>query len=217
MIFMKLLRLLTFCSITVLCSITMLKVCGSIEKKKDHYIDARLRISFLQMDTLEKSAKTNLKLVELSIQKDTLNIVSTSSFLFYPLGKFTKIEKISQSNPQFTTVIEHDKNDKKAKLYRLSSKNSFVKFFKDPNNATLEIVSGKIINSEIMLENGIRVGMSKIDFFNLFFNKLTEHQIDNINTVKLISALNGITHVYIFEKKLLKRLEFNTDYMYNKN
>jgi hypothetical protein len=213
---MKLLRLFTYCSINVLFSITMIKVCGSPAKEERHNIDAQLSISSLQTETLEKSAKKDLQLVELSIQKDTLNIVSTSSFIFYPLGKFIAIEKIRQSNPQFATVIEHDKNDKKAKLYRLSSKNSFVKFFKDPNKATLEIVSGKIINPEIMLKNGIRVGMSKINFFNLFFNKMTEHQVNNIKVVKLISALNGITHVYTFENEKLNRLAFDTDYTFDK-
>jgi len=99
----------------------------------------------------------------------------------------------------------------------MSFKKSFIKLFKYDNKSYIEIVSGKFSDPEIILINGIKIGISKTDFLKMFFKDFSANQIDGVKVIKLISGLEGISHVYVFTNGHLIYFYFNTDYTFDKN
>lgn len=170
-------------------------------------------------DSLQSFAKKELELNELHIKKDTLEIVSAASVLYYPFGKFKTLGSLNQALKIFKDSLEIDKSDASSrnKLYRMTYKNSFLKFFYDDEKKTYEIVSGQIRNHEVILVNNIRIGITKTDFINIFFNGVSPEQLKGIKVIKMVSALEGIFDYYYFNNDILTSIKLDTDYLFNKN
>ncbi len=174
--------------------------------------------STLHFESLEKTAKKELEMIEMAFKKDTLSIVSASWFFYYPFGKFNSIVDFKKHNNSFDEVIVYDKSDSTDDhLYRVIREDSFVKLIKSSDTEKLEIVSGSITNKKIILANGVRIGMHKKPFLEKLFNKLPySKEIDEIKVVEIISGLNGIWHYYDFNNDILERIRFDTDYLISK-
>ncbi len=198
------------------CSNSKAKVALENKKLGVKNIDFRNDIA-IEKDSLQSLAKEGFGLIKLSIKGDTLDLVSTSSFLYYPFGKFNAPSDFIKTNKTFKESIEHDKGDPSIKLYRMSNKNNFIKLFKDDGKSNVEIISGKVYDSDLCLINGIKIGISKSDFLKIFFKDVPEKQVVDIKVIKLVSGLEGITHVYIFNKDCLTSFYFDTDYSFDKN
>ncbi|MEK7719966.1 MAG: hypothetical protein AAB347_10225 [Bacteroidota bacterium] len=194
------------------------KAKAALENKKLSIknIDLRNDVA-IKRDSLQNLAKEGFGLIELSIKGDTLNLVYTSSFLYYPFGKFNTPSDFIKTNKTFKETIEHDKGDPSIKLYRMSNKNNFIKLFKDDGKSNVEIISGKVNDSELSLINGIKIGISRTDFLKIFFKDVPEKQVVGIKVIRLISGLEGIIHVYVFNNERLTSFYFNTDYSFDKN
>jgi len=157
---------------------------------------------------------------DITFRKDTLAIVSRGWFFYYPFGKFQRSKDLNNINPVLRLKIEHENatkpNNYAVDLYRLYYENSFVKFIYQPETKRYEIVSGSIVNPEIALNNGVKTGMTKTDFLNIYFPIDAQKKIGNVDVIKFISALDGIFHYYIFKDDKLVEIDFNTDYQVNK-
>jgi hypothetical protein len=176
----------------------------------------------IDVNILKRNAIKDIDLDKLKIIKDTLWITSTSDFLYFPFGLF---KSISEFKKRFKLAwkqnIEEDRSDEipryNYKVYKMIFKNSFVKLFKDDEKNEVEIVSGKIINPELLLTNQIKIGIDKKVFLLKFFNKTPETILDKINVVKLESGLLGMWHYYKFKDNILQEIIFKTDYLFNQN
>jgi hypothetical protein len=166
-------------------------------------------------DSLQKFAKKELALTELHVKNDTLEIVSTMDFLYYPIGKFKSMDKLSQATKKFKSTVETDRSNNK--LYRMVYKKSFIKFFYNSDKKAFEVVSGQIYNPEIMLLKKIRIGITLEHFTNIFFQGILSKQLQGIKAIKMISGLDGIVHYYYFDKGVLTFIKLDTDYLFDKN
>ena len=167
-------------------------------------------------DSLQYLALNSFELLTYRITPDTLQLVSTSAFLYYPFGKFTSIAGLQKNLPAVIFKRESDKNDVSAKIYRGVIGNAFVKMFFDQEKKSLEIVSGNIYTPELKLGNGIKIGMKKRAFFAKFFKKASTAEQGSKRIVELISGLDGIRHYYTFKNNVLAHIEFDTDYQFDK-
>jgi len=169
-------------------------------------------------DNLQNFAKKELELSELYIKKDTLEIVSTAGFLYYPFGKFKTLSSLNQTLTIFKDSLEIDTSldGARDKLYRMTYKNSFLKFYYDDEKKTYEIVSGNIRDPEVILVNNIKIGITKSDFMNVFFNGVTPEQVHGVKIIKMVSGLDGIFDYY-FDNDILTSIKLDTDYLFNKN
>lgn len=167
-------------------------------------------------DSLQYLARENFELLTYRTTPDTLQLVSTSSFLFYPFGHLATVTAFQRRQPKLTLTQESDGIDTSVRLYRGTFKNSFVKLFLNKEKNAIEMVSGHLYGPEIKLVNGIEVGMSKRNFFAIFFKKPAAIEKGNVNVIELISGLDGIQHYYIFRNNVLERIEFDTDYQFSK-
>ncbi len=151
---------------------------------------------------------------------DTLNIVTTNQFAYYPFGKYFSIEEFNNSLKSFILGVEqqYPYNDTLLDLrvlYNLTYKDSKIKVLSDPDNKTIEIVSGKILDPEVEFVNGFQVGMTKAAFIDSLFS-INPVDFPKIKVVEIESGLMGIWHYYKFEQDTLKSILLDTDYQFNK-
>lgn len=169
----------------------------------------------IELDSLQKVIKEDSDVIETYMKDDTLNIVSTNPFLYYPFGKTNRMVDIIQKNNFFRSVREYNKNDSTIELYRMTYNHSFIKFYKDDEKKAFEIVCGKLNDEGVNLLNDIRIGMNKKDLIKKFFKEASEDQIKNANVIKIISGLEGIWHIYVFKRNKLVSIYLYTDYVFN--
>lgn len=167
-------------------------------------------------DSLQYLALDSFELVSYQIVSDTLQLVSTNNFLYYPLGKLHTISSLKTKYPSIILKKEIDLFDNTADIYRATLDDSFIKIFLDDEKKTLEIVSGIIISPKIIINDNIKIGMKKRGFFTCFFSKPSSVEKKDIKVVELISGLDGIRHYYTFQGDTLVKIEFDTDYQFDK-
>ncbi|PWG78033.1 hypothetical protein DDR33_24295 [Pararcticibacter amylolyticus] len=184
------------------------------ERKRESVV--QFAIGSNSKDTIDFASivKGNTELVEASINRDTLKIVSENRSFFYPFGRYKSISLIRSHNPLFNIIIEKAKlpNRSFTNIYKLIYKNSFVKLIKDPDLEGLGVVSGKIKDKGLKLQNGVEVGMTKSAFLNLYFND-SAPQFEKIKVVEIISGAAGIWHYYYFKDDVLSSIAFDSDYV----
>ena len=161
------------------------------------------------------SLMDDFEIIEYKIISDTLSIVSTSDFLYYPFNKYNDIKDLTNNYSFMENSVEY--NDLHVPLYRFSFKKSYIKFVYDDQNRLFEIVAAKIFDDDIVLSNQIKIGISKSDFISFFADKIDFEEINNINVIEFISGLTGIWHYYTFNNNVLVSYEIDTDYMLNKD
>lgn len=167
-------------------------------------------------DSLQYLALDSFELVTYELATDTLKLVSTSNFLYYPFGSFSSVSALKKAGLKFAFQQESDASDTSVQIYRATFANSFVKLFQDDEKKKLEIVSGRILNKEIKLINGIRIGTSKRSFFSSFFKKPSTIEKTDHKVIELISGLDGIRHYYAFKNSVITSIKFDSDYQFNK-
>lgn len=165
-------------------------------------------------DSLQHLALSSFELVSYRQTNDTLQLVSTSDFLYYPFGNSSTIQAFRQKHPTWTFAKETDRTDPTAILYRGTTRNGFIKLFADSEKKSLEIVAGDLSGPGIKLANGLAVGATRTAFFMPFFNQPAT--LPHSRVVALISGLDGIRHYYTFRADTLARIVFETDYQFDK-
>jgi hypothetical protein len=104
-------------------------------------------------DEIKKKVKSDLGLIDCKMSSDTLALISTSDFLYYPFGIFRDNKSLKKEYPKLFNL--------KNGFPYLSFDDSYVKFVYDDEKERLEIVYAKIHDSEIRLRNGIATGMNR--------------------------------------------------------
>lgn len=163
---------------------------------------------------------SDIKASEIRIIKDTLSILSTGWFFYYPFGKFHDMKSLLDVSKflKFKREYARDKTDGDTiMLYRLYNDKTFIKFIDQPETSRFEIVSGDIKDTSVVLLNGTKIGMDRLAFLNLYFSQKAENELMRIRVVKIISGLDGIWHYYSFKDDKLSDIRFDTDYRVDKN
>ena len=163
-------------------------------------------------DSLAMLVRKEIQLVEISLSKDTLTVVSGDRNLYYPFGRSQKIGSFIKDK-RYTISFEVAEDE--TRLYRLRFGKSFIKIFKDTDSELFELVSGKIIDQGIVLTNGVSVGITRDELLKKVFQKIIPLMRD-IRVIVLSSAADGVWHYYTFENERLIQISFDTDVVYNK-
>ena len=170
--------------------------------------------------SIQQSNQT-LKYDEYVFVKDTMKISSNDDLLDYPFGCFKAESDLSHRLNNLKHKQEvYQENGEVVKLDRYYSGNSFIKFYLveryGDNKIRYEIVSAKIHDSQIVLSNGVHVGMSKTDFFTRLPATI-KCNMSEINVVKFYWDVLGISHYYYFNNDTLTSIMIDTDFLVNKN
>lgn len=156
--------------------------------------------------------------ISINTNNDTLSIVTTGWFFYYPFGKFHDLKSLNKIGKNISVKKELEKTSdaEPVIIYRSCSNDSFVKFIDQPETNRFEIVSGDIKSDDITLLNGVKVGMDRPEFIDLYFKSDAQSQLADIKTFKFITALDGMWHYYTFKNGKLLHIQFDTDYQLDK-
>lgn len=161
-------------------------------------------------EDLKMAIKEDVEVIKVSFVKDTMHLVLTNSYLFYPFGEY-KDFNLFYNDFSKTKDINIDSTFNIFKIIKMRINKSCVIFIENFETGKLEIFSGQIYDPDYKLVYGVQVGMSKKDFFLLFFNYLPK-KMELITVVKFESGLDGILHYYSFENNKLHSIKLNSDY-----
>lgn len=164
----------------------------------------------------------NLATIEgFSLVGDTLKIISTSDFLYYPFGHYRVEKKLNERFKLMEKSIDMENGLKKRAnkapcLTEFSLNKSVIKFFYDKEKKQFELVFASIISPDIFLNHQLGVNISKTDFMNKFSTDMELPDLSKVSVIELVSGLEGVWHYYTFEKGLLKSIHIDTDYTFKK-
>jgi hypothetical protein len=141
---------------------------------------------------------------------DTLGLVSCADYMYSPFEKIEN-ERDLKSSLLKSMTAKIRPYDEQSNFYELEQgHNKLILFLsndRDGANSSY-IVKGKIQDSSIVFTNGIQMGMSNADFYKKFFETFPEKLQRKYKVVTIESCVQGIKHVYTFEKNELTSVEF---------
>jgi hypothetical protein len=171
-------------------------------------------------DVFKASAKEDFELIECFINKDTLELVSASSALYYPFGQYSTIQAFADQNQaeQFATVEEYTYQNaslEKETLYRLTYSKGYLKVFLNEETDKVEIIAARI-EAKPHLINGIQTGQAAKELLKQFFTHLPDQGLEQLKVIKLTSGVTGIWHYYLLEEGRIKTIIIDSDYQFEK-
>jgi hypothetical protein len=133
--------------------------------------------------------------------------ISQKEFLEEPFGFKESIENFSNnSDAKFKTqkLLRKNKHypEKTDTIYQLTYKKSEIFFYKTYMGKEF-LLTGNILNRQIELKNGIRVGITQDEFIQRFSNKL------ELNKDSLMMIGEGTKYTFIFDNEKLCRINID--------
>lgn len=194
--------------------------CNVNEKNKQQKIALESLLINTNIDSLKKWSSKDLGFEDIDgvelieINKDTLKIISTAKFIYYPFGKLTELNALISKYPSYLMSKVYDQPDTTT-LFKISNKNNYFKFVNSPETGFFEVIHARILDPKIKFDNGIHVGMTTDSLYGLFFTKNV--RLDAIKKVKFTSALDGINHIYDISQGKIERIVIDSDYQFSKD
>jgi len=160
----------------------------------------------------------------LSLNQDTLKILTTKAYTYYPFGEFNKPSKLisflgDQFRLSYIQVFTYcDTNGQVDTLFRFRSKSSIIDFFyqgfygEDP--PLMQIAKASINGSDVSLINGVKVGMALADVFKIVIGCKMPYAAHSINIIVADRALYGLTFYFCFNKQKLVRIIISAAFKY---
>jgi hypothetical protein len=162
-------------------------------------------------DTLELVTKPpGEEAYDAYLKPDTLLVVSPDESVFYPFGRVAKATALATRSPMFSVK-------KGVSLYKgdpypytlLRFRNSGVKFYDDAEEGAT-VVSGHIVDPEIILDNGVRLGTTLPELLRAYFVAVPARRLLGVHTVTIASGLAGIIYHYSFRNNRLIGIDFDS-------
>jgi hypothetical protein len=144
---------------------------------------------------------------------DTLLIVSSSDFAYYPFGRIKDSAALLHSvlKDFKATEITHDTLSFGTFDLTLNTNKIRLLFNNDPGTSPQVdyfIMKGEINDKSATLANGIKVGMDKKDFFNTFFDSFPEKVFTGCNIVVIQCCVDDVDQYYTFKNDILQSIKF---------
>jgi len=141
---------------------------------------------------------------------DTLDIVSCSEYVYSPFGKINNEAELKSSVLKNFSVVRHQQNET-LNFYELKyGQSKLILHFDNDTEAaqTSYIINGGLYDGSIVSSNGIRVGMSSVDFYKTFFYSFSEKLQKKYKVVIIESCVIGLKHIYTFEGNRVTSVKF---------
>jgi hypothetical protein len=162
-------------------------------------------------DTLELVTKPpGEEAYDAYIKPDTLVVVSPDQAVLYPFGRVAKAAALTKHYPMFAVQkgVSHYEGDPYSYTL-LRFRNSAVKFYDDSEEGAT-VVSGHLIDPEIILANGIHLGATLSELLSAYFVTVPAEKVRGLRIVSVESAVNGIIYHYAFRNNRLISIDFDS-------
>ena len=154
---------------------------------------------------------------------DTLKIVSHSWYYYYCFGKFKNpTSLLNHFSLKYSITKEvrpgSDKRNVPDTVYKISKNQSYVNFVYTncPDaEVVMNIVSGKIESADLVMTNGLKIGMEKQLALKTIFGKNNPVGIEKFDKVQIITGLTGLWFNLKFKENKLFEILITSDFVLN--
>lgn len=163
-------------------------------------------------------SRPEYQIKDIKVYTDTMTLYSLSNYVIYPFGEWSSMEQYITDNQlhwyresgyrQYFDSMEVSVN----RMKRLDD--SYIDMFYSIWTKKVELLGGRINDPEIVLDNGIHVGMSKDDVFKVFFKKYPKSYTSEVAVLKVISGAGEVAEIYTFKGTKLRHVKIETAYKY---
>ena len=163
-------------------------------------------------------ARPEYMVKDVKVYADTMTVFSLADYPFYPLGKWSTVEDFITNNQllwyresgykTFYDTMTVSVNT----LKRLDGSN--INVYRSIWTKKLEMVAAKITDSAVVLDNGIRVGMTKEEVFKTIFRSYPKSYTTDINVLKVIAGASEVGEIYTFKGNKLRHIQIISRYKY---
>ncbi len=163
-------------------------------------------------------ARPEYMVKDVKVYADTMTVFALSDYPIYPLGKWGTVEDFITNNQllwyresgykTFYDTMTVSVNT----LKRLDGTN--INVYRSIWTKKLEMVAAKITDSAVVLDNGIRVGMTKEQVFKTIFKSYPKSYTTDINVLKVIAGAAEVGEIYTFKGNKLRHIQIVSRYKY---
>ncbi len=163
-------------------------------------------------------AKPEYKVKDIKVFIDTMTVYSLSDYVIYPFGKWENIEQfITNSQLHWYRDIGYKQYFDSMSvsvntLRRLDD--SYIDMYRAIWTGRVEVIAGKITDPEVLLDNGVHVGMSKEEVFRIIFKRFPKSYVTDISVLKVISGAGEVGQIYTFKGNKLRHIGIVSKYKY---
>ncbi|MCQ2274290.1 MAG: hypothetical protein MJZ86_05800 [Bacteroidales bacterium] len=163
-------------------------------------------------------ARPEYQVKDVKVYADTMTVFSLADYPIYPFGKWSTVEQYITNNQlqwyresgykSFYDTMTVAVNT----LRRLDGSN--INWYRSIWTNKLEMVAAKITDTAVVLDNGIKVGMSKEEVFKTIFKSYPKSYTAEINVLKVIAGAAEVGEIYTFKGNKLRHIQVISKYKY---
>lgn len=163
-------------------------------------------------------AKPEYLVKDIKVIADTMIVYSLGDFVIYPFGKWETVEHFITNNQlQWYREVGYkffydSMNVSVNTMKRLDG--SYIDIYRSITTKMVEILAAKITDPEVVLDNGVHVGMTKEEVMSVVFKKYPKPYTSEINILKVISGAGEVSEIYTFKGNRLRHVQVVSKYKY---
>lgn len=163
-------------------------------------------------------SRPEYQIKDIKVYADTMTVYSLASYVIYPFGEWPSVEKyITDNQLSWYRDIGYRKyyDSMEVSVNRLTRyDDSYIDLYYSIWTNKVELLGGYISDSEVVLDNGIHVGMTKDEVMRVFFKKYPKSYTADVLVLKVISGAGEVAEIYTFKGTKLRHIKFETAYKY---
>ena len=163
-------------------------------------------------------AKPEYIVKDIKVLADTMIVYSLADYVIYPIGKWDNVEQyITNTQLQWYREVGYKQYFDSMSvsvntLRRLDD--SYIDMYRSITTGRVEMIAGKITDPEVVLDNGVHVGMTKEDVFRILFKRFPKSYVADISVLKVISGAGEVGQIYTFRGNKLRHIGIISRYKY---
>ena len=163
-------------------------------------------------------ARPEYQVKDVKVYADTMTVFSLADYPIYPFGKWNTVEQFITNNQLLWYRESGYKNFYDTMtvavntLKRLDGSN--INWYRSIWTNNLEMVAAKITDTAVVLDNGIKVGMTKEEVFKVIFKSYPKSYTSEINVLKVIAGAAEVGEIYTFKGNRLRHVQVISRYKY---
>lgn len=163
-------------------------------------------------------SRPEYQIKDIKVYTDTMTVYSLSADIIYPLGVWTSVEQyITDNQLSWYREIGYQKyyDSMEVSVNRMRRyDDSYIDMYYSIWTKKVELLGGYLADAEVVLANGVHVGMSKDDVFKVFFKKYPKSYTSDVAVLKVVSGANEVAEIYTFKGQKLRHIKIETAYKY---
>ena len=163
-------------------------------------------------------AKPEYMVKDIKVLADTMIVYALSDHVIYPIGKWENVEQyITNTQLQWYREVGY-KNYYDSMVVSVNTlrrlDGSYIDMYRSITTGRVEMISGRITDTEVKLDNGVHVGMSKEAVFGIIFKRFPKSYVTDIAVLKVVSGAGEVGEVYTFRGNKLRHIGIVSKYKY---